>query len=189
VPTGIDPGELVQKTFTPLAKLYPQSNKIITCMAPSKTFNLAGLMFANLIIPDDDLRQQWIDNNFPIVNPLSLSGAQAAYQYGHDWLDQLCHYLDSNFDYLDTFLKKNLPNAIHTTSESTYLAWIDISAYLGNKINLTEYFAQNAGVLLEGGDMFVGNADGCIRLNLACPQSVLMEGLNRIKISLTQYSN
>jgi len=167
------------QAFTPLAKLYPDEN-IITCMAPSKTFNLAGLMFANLIIPDNDLRQKWLDNNFPIINPLSLAGAQAAYSEGQNWLNALSDYLDKNFKFLDQFLRENLPNAIYQESESTYLAWVNLSAYFGREQNLTEFFAQKAGVLLEGGDMFVGNADGCIRLNLACTKVKLKEGLNRL---------
>jgi len=149
-------------------------------MAPSKTFNLAGLMFANLIIPDDDLRRMWIENNFPIVNPLSLAGAQAAYSDGHCWLQALTEYLDDNFKLLNSFLSENLPKAIYQQPESTYLAWVDLSAYFDKDKNLTEFFAQTAGVLLEGGDMFVGNADGCIRLNLACPRVKLKEGLMRI---------
>ena len=171
------------QTFTPLAKLFPNEN-IITCMAPSKTFNLAGLMFANLIIPDDDLRQKWLDNNFPIINPLSLAGAQAAYSKGHEWLKALILYLDENFKYLNTFLSQNLPKAIYQQSESTYLAWVNLSAYFDKDENLTEFFAQKAGVLLEGGDMFVGNANGYIRLNLACPRSRLKEGLNRILMAI-----
>ncbi len=167
------------QTFTPLAKLFPTEN-IITCMAPSKTFNLAGLMFANLIIPDDALRQKWLDNNFPIINPLSLAGAQAAYSEGQNWLNALIDYLDDNFKILDQFLRENLPDAIYQKSESTYLAWVNLSAYFDNDNNLTEFFAQKAAVLLEGGDMFVANADGYIRLNLACPRSRLKDGLKRI---------
>ncbi|MCF6320097.1 MAG: aminotransferase class I/II-fold pyridoxal phosphate-dependent enzyme [Proteobacteria bacterium] len=168
-----------EQAFTPLAKLYPGKN-IITCMSPSKTFNLAGLMFANLIIPNDNLRRMWIENNFPIVNPLSLAGAQAAYSNGHCWLQALTEYLDDNFKFLNSYLSENLPKAIYQQPESTYLAWVNLSAYFDKEENLTEFFAQTAGVLLEGGDMFVGNADGCIRLNLACPRVKLKEGLMRI---------
>lgn len=174
------------QTFTPLAKLFPNEN-IITCMAPSKTFNLAGLMFANLIIPDDDLRVKWIENNFPIVNPLSLAGAQAAYSDGHKWLEGLTEYLDENFKYLNDFLCQNLPKAIYQESESTYLAWVNLSAYFDKDENLTEFFAQKVGVLLEGSDMFVDNADGYIRLNLACPRVRLEEGLSRIAKVINSY--
>ncbi len=176
-----------EQTFTPLATLFPDSDKIITCMAASKTFNLAGLMFANLIIPNDELREKWQQEHFPIVNPLSLVGVQAAYEKGGDWLLALTEYLDNNFDYLDSYLKQNLPKAIFQISQSTYLAWVNISAYFGKDINLTEFFARKAGVLLEGGDMFAGNADGCIRLNLACPLSKLKDGLEKISHAIKDY--
>ena len=168
------------QTFTPLAKLYPNCDKIITCMAASKTFNLAGMMFATIIIPCDKLREQWQQDHMPITHPLSLVAVQAAYEKGHDWLQELSVYLDDNFKFLASFLHQKLPKAVHHTSQSTYLAWIDVSAYLGQEINLTEFFAQQAGVLLEGGDMFVGNAQGCIRLNLACPRKKLLIALNKI---------
>ncbi len=175
------------QTFTPLAALFPESDKIVTCMAASKTFNLADLMFANLIIPHDELRDKWQQEHFPIVNPLSLVGVQAAYEKGGNWLDELTDYLDNNFDYLDKYLKQNLPKVVFQISQSTYLAWVDISAYLGKEINLTEFFAMNAGVLLEGGNMFVGNADGCIRLNLACPLAKLKDGLEKINQAIKDY--
>lgn len=166
--------------FTPIAKLFPDTDQIITCMAPSKTFNLAGLMFANIIIPNDELRIKWIDDHTPIVNPLSLAGAQAAYTHGTSWLVMLCKYLDDNFVFLKDFLQENLPKAIYQIPQSTYLAWINLHAYCPKQMNLTEFFAQNAGVLLEGGDMFVANADGCIRLNLACPRIKLNDALNKL---------
>ncbi len=170
--------------FTPLAKLFDNHEKIITCMAPSKTFNLAGMMFANVIIHDEYLREQWLHKNFPIVNPLSLAAAQAAYQNGDSWLKQLCHYLDDSCEYLQHFLQQHLPQARYTIPESTYLAWVDVNAYFSSDENLTRFFAEKAGVLLEGGDMFVANADGFIRLNLACPRSKLKKALQKIKSAI-----
>lgn len=165
----------------PLAKLYPESDQIITCMAPSKTFNLAGLMFANIIIPNDEIRTIWDEKCFPMSNPLSLVAAHAAYEDGEEWLDQLSEYLDGNFDYLDKFIKEKLPRVRFEIPESTYLAWLDVNAYLPDVKSLPLFFAQNAGILLEGGNMFVANSDGYIRLNMACPRSVIEEGLKRIE--------
>jgi len=170
----------VGKSFTPLAKLFPDSDQIITCMAPSKTFNLAGFMFANIIIPNDELRNKWNERHLPVGNPLSIVAAEAAYAYGQEWLEEVCIYLDENFDFSQQFLSQHLPKAIFTIPEATYLAWIDLNAYFTKDENLTLFFANNAGVLLEGGNMFVSNADGFVRLNLACPKAVLEEGLNRI---------
>ena len=172
------------QSFTPLAKLYPTNDNIITCMAPSKTFNLAGMMFASLIIPNDKLRKQWQEDHLPVVNPLSLVAAHAAYSKAGKWLQALRDYLDKNFLFLHDYLKKYLPKAVYTIPESTYLAWIDLSSYLGKEQNITLFFVEKAGVLLEGGNMFVANAQGHIRLNVACPKSILEDALNKITIAI-----
>lgn len=172
------------QTFTPLAKLFPDTDQIITCMAPSKTFNLAGILFANIIIPHEGLRKEWGKHHLGIENPLSLTAAQAAYLYGQPWLDALTVYLDDNFKFLNDFLELHLPKAVFQIPEATYLAWVNVRAYFAEGENLTLFFAEKAGVLLEGGNMFVSNADGFIRLNLACPKAVLEEGLHRIKSAI-----
>ena len=168
------------KQFTPMASLFPNSDRIITCMAPSKTFNLAGNLFANIIIPNDDLRMKYNENYLPVENPLSIVAAEAAYSEGHAWLMELTDYLDANFKYLKEQIDTYLPHSKFTIPDATYLAWVDVSYYFTDNENLTLYFARNAGVLLEGGNMFVANADGYIRLNLACPRVLLEEGLRRI---------
>ena len=170
----------IDQSFTPMASLFPDSDQIITCMAPSKTFNLAGNMFANIIIPNDALRTTYSEGYLPIENPLSIVAAQAAYTHGHEWLIELTAYLDANFRYLKSQLDKHLPHTIFVIAESTYLAWVNVSHYFSDNENLTLFFARNAGVLLEGGDMFVANAEGYIRLNLACPRERLEEGLGRV---------
>ncbi len=167
-------------SFTPMAGLFPNSDQIITCMAPSKTFNLAGNLFANIIIPNDELRKTYSENYLPVENPLSIVAAQAAYTDGHAWLNELTDYLDANFKYLKAQLDAHLPHTKFVISESTYLAWVNVSHYFPTDENLTLFFARNAGVLLEGGDMFVANASGHIRLNLACPRVRLEEGLHRV---------
>ncbi|MGB1240987.1 MAG: MalY/PatB family protein [Chitinophagales bacterium] len=169
-----------EQQFTPLAKLFPDSDQIITCMSPSKTFNMAGFMFSNLIIPNDKLREKWQEDYFGVENPLSITAAQAAYTYGMEWLKEVSIYIDNNFDFLQQYLSKHLPKVQFTISEATYLAWINLDAYFSKEENLTLFFANHAGVLLEGGNMFVSNSDGFIRLNLACPKSILEEGLKRI---------
>lgn len=172
------------EVHTPLAKLFPQTDRIITCMAPSKTFNMAGLMLSNVIIPNKELRDVWQARHYGFENPLSIVAAQAAYQYGSEWLKQLKIYLDDNFAFVKEYLDHHLPSAVFRIPEATYLAWVNISAYLPEEKNMPLYFANKAGVLLEGGNMFVANSDGYIRLNLACPRSTLEEGLKRICIAL-----
>lgn len=175
------------KRHIPLAGLFPGYSRIVTCMAPSKTFNLAGLMFSNVIIPDERLMAVWKARHYDFENPLSIAAAQAAYLHGEEWLDQLKLYLDRNFEFTGEYLRAHLPRAKYRASEATYLAWVDINAYLPKDpdLFLPRFFAEKAGVLLEGGNMFVANSDGFIRLNLACPRKTLESGLQRICGALT----
>jgi len=172
------------QVHTPLAKLFPQTDRIITCMSTSKTFNLAGMMFSNIIIPNKEIRASWQARHYSMENPLSIVATLAAYEHGHEWLKQLKDYLDDNFAFVKQYLDQHLPKAVFRIPKATYLAWVNISAYLPEEKNLPLYFANNAGVLLEGGDMFVANSDGYIRLNVACPRSIVEEGLKRITEAL-----
>ncbi|MCP5025882.1 MAG: putative C-S lyase [Actinomycetia bacterium] len=167
-------------THTPLAKLFPESDQIITCMSSSKTFNLAGLGIANVIIPNDEIRGIWVDRKFPVVNPISAAAATGVFRDGDGWLTQLRSYLDGNFELVGETLADRLPDAVFRVPDATYLAWIDLRAYFPADIDLTRYFAERTGVLVEGGHQFVADADGHIRINLACPRSVVEEALARI---------
>lgn len=170
----------LNQVHIPLGKIMPDYKKLITCMAPSKTFNIAGLMLSHIIIREESLREIWLNRHYNFDNPLSIAAAQAAYENGEIWLEDLRAYLDENFRFTQEYLSQNLPNSKFRVSEATYLAWVDLSTYFEKDENLPLFFAYRAGVLLEGGDMFVQNSDGFIRLNLACPKSVLEEGLKRI---------
>jgi len=164
----------------PLAKLFPAYKKLVTSMAQSKTFNTAGLMISNIIIPDEELKATWLSRHYNLDNPLSVAGSQAAYEKGEPWLEELLEYLDNNFKFTKEFLASHLPKAKFRIPEATYLAWVDVSAYFGKDEDLSAFFANHAGVILEGGNMFVRNSDCFVRLNIACPKSVLAEGLDRI---------
>lgn len=168
------------KIHTPLAKLFPDSDQIITCMAPSKTFNLAGLMIANIIIPSPELRARWQKRTQPFVNPISLAAAQGVYENGHQWLETLRGYLDKNFSLLESELKAHLPDAIFKIPDATYLAWIDLSAYFPASVNLTRLFLDEAGVIIEGGEMFISDGGIRIRMNVACPRLQLKDALKRV---------
>lgn len=179
------------KRHIPMGKIMMDYPKLITCMAPSKTFNLAGLAFSNIMIRDPDTREEFKsrDKLFGMVNPLSLTAAKAAYDEGGAWHEALKEYLDSNFAFVKDFLAANLPDAVMNISEATYLAWVDLSQVIPGMEELTDFFANNAGVLLEGGDaLFVGNAKGYIRLNLAMPQSVIRTGLERMRNAIHQHN-
>ncbi|EEF15949.1 hypothetical protein AM202_0279 [Actinobacillus minor 202] len=164
----------------PLGKIMPDYERLITAMAPSKTFNMAGLMISNIIIRSETLKQIWLNRHYNFDNPLSIAAAQAAYEEGENWLIALQAYLDQNFEFVGEYLKQHLPKAKYRISEATYLGWIDLSAYFSPEEDLSSFFAYQAGVLLEGGNMFVKNSEGFIRLNLACPRSIVEEGMKRI---------
>ena len=164
----------------PLGKVMPDYGRLITCMAPSKTFNLAGMMISNIIIRDEELRKIWLSRHYNFDNPLSIAAAQSAYEKGEPWLEELQLYLDENFRFVGEYLAEHLPRAKYRLSEATYLAWVDLSGYFEPDEHLPKFFAYKAGVLLEGGNMFVQNSEGFIRLNLACPKATLAEGLRRI---------
>ena len=102
-------------------------------------------------------------------------------------MQQLQVYLDGNFQFVADYLAANLPQAVFQIPESTYLAWVDVSRYFPETEDLPLFFANKAGVLLEGGDgMFVGNAAGYVRLNLAMPRAIIAKGLERICEAINQ---
>ncbi len=174
-------------THTPLVSCFPNNRKIITCTAPSKTFNLAGNLISHIFIRDQAIREQWIALYDDCLSPLSLSGTQAAYSQCDDWLEQLKTYLDANFALLEQFLKNQLPKAQFVIPQATYLAWVDFSYYLNqfdDGDNPTLFFAKHAQVILEGGEKFVGNGEGHVRINVACPRAVLQQGLAQIAAAL-----
>lgn len=172
------------RTHIPTGKIIPDYKKLITCMSASKTFNMAGLMFSDIIIRDEALREAFKarDKIVGFVNPISVAAHQAAYENCGDWLDELKAYLDGNFAYVKSFLDEYLPEAVMSIPEATYLAWVNIGVCIPDIKDLPDFFANEAGVLLEGGNsLFVGNAEGYIRLNLAMPRSIIETGMARIR--------
>ena len=123
----------------------------------------------------------------PTENPLSVVATQAAYEKGEDWLQAMNNYLDDNFNYLADFLEKELPHAEFKIPEATYLAWVDLSYYIKEKDideSMAKFFIKNAGVIIEGAEQFVHNAEGHIRINIAVPREVMKKGLQKIKAAL-----
>lgn len=119
-----------------------------------------------------------------------LTAAKAAYDLGHPWLEELKKYLDDNFVFVKDYLDENLSDAVMNIPEATYLAWVDLSKCLPDIEDLSGFFANRAGVLLEGGNaLFVGNAEGYIRLNLAMPRSIIKKGLDRMCEAIRNYNS
>jgi len=170
---------------TPVAKLFPEEDTIITCTAPTKTFNAAGLKISNIIIQNKIFQRKWSAHNGPeLLSPLSLTAVKAAYNEGEEWLEQLLVYLDDNFAFMDRYLKENLPKARFIIPEGTYLAWIDFSGYGYDDKKLGRILLKEANVLLESGTMFGPEGSGFQRINIACPRTILEQGLKRISVAL-----
>lgn len=168
------------KRHIPLAKLIPDYKRIVTCMAPSKSFNIAGLQHSQLVIPDEGLRKTWKMRHLGGENPLSLAACRAAYEKGEPWLEALLRYVDGNQELVKSVLQAQLPEALFEIPEAGYLAWIDFGAYFPAGAKLARFFAEKAGVLLEDERMFVANAEGCVRLNLAMPRAQLAKTMDQI---------
>lgn len=163
-----------------LASLYPGCERIITCTSPSKTFNLAGNISANLFVPTEELEQKYYERFQDPVPCLATVATEAAYTLCEQWVDELRQYLDQNFSFMEMFLKDNLPEAKMQIPEGTYLAWVDFSGLGLSDDEIKSRIIQKAGVIIEAGNEFVANGDGYMRFNLACPRSVLEEALQRV---------
>lgn len=157
----------------------------ISCTAPSKTFNLAGLKTSNIVIPDDMLRNTFrkeLDKQGAGgVNLFGMAACRAAYEGGEGWLEELRSYLWGNYQKLCRFVEQELPELKVTELEGTYLAWVDVSG-----LNLTaeeqdELLTQKARVWLNRGETYGQGGENFWRFNLACPRSVLVEALERLR--------
>ena len=173
----------------PMGKIMPDYSRLITCMAASKTFNLAGMLFSNIIIRDAGLRRRFVRANKlgESVNPLSLAAYQAAYEKGGEWLDQLQDYLDANFEFAVKYIRENIPGAVCEVSQATYLLWVDLNGCGIDTSELSKFFAKSVGLLVESGNrLFVGNAAGFVRVNLAMPRALVAEGLERMAAAVRE---
>lgn len=175
----------------PMAKIMPEYKKLVTCMSASKTFNIAGLLHSNIIIRDPEMRAQFVkrDKLVGSINPISLEAHRTAYEKGGDWLEELKTYLDENFKFMKEYLNENAPAVECFVPEATYLAWVDMGKALPDVEDMCDFFANEAGVLLEGGNgLFVGNAEGYVRLNLAMPRALIAEGLKRMATAIAKHN-
>lgn len=171
----------------PIASLSPEvAQRTVTLMAPSKTFNIAGLECSFAIIQDPALRKQVEAARMglvPSVNLLGAVAATAAYRSGQPWLDELLAYLEQNIETMAQFIAAELPGVRMCKPEGTYLAWLDCRE-TGLTGDLCEFFIKNGGVAFNNGAMFGKGGQGFVRLNFGCPRSTLLEGLQRMKTAL-----
>jgi len=176
---------LFGKRHIPFASLGKEvADLTITCMAPSKTFNLAGLYTSVVIATNPDLKKRY-ERILDVVhvggdNILGQVALEAAYTSGHDWLDQLLSYLESNYRLLCMRLKEEAPEIGISPLEATYLTWLDFS-FLGlDESELKEFIIKQARLGLNDGPMFGPGGANHQRLNIATPSKILQEGLDRL---------
>ncbi|MBA4407816.1 MAG: cystathionine beta-lyase [Odoribacter sp.] len=173
---------------TPLAGISEEiAQNSVICMAPSKTFNTAGLTTSFLVIPN---RRHFVAYErvmrLPHLHMGNIFGTvalEAAYTHGDEWLTQLLQYLQENYQQLEQFFQENIPEVKVMRPESTYLIWIDFSA-LGLTDEILNKKLIDGGVGLNRGVQFGKQGSGFMRMNMGCPRSVLMEALLRIKNAL-----
>ena len=170
--------------YTPFASLSDAFlHRSVTCVSPSKAFNIAGLQIANIVAFDNDLRSR-IDKAINInevcdVNPFGVAATIAAYNEGEEWLNQLVDYLHGNYEAMAEFCRRELPEFPITRLEGTYLVWMDCSS-LGMPSDALEHaLLDDARLWLNAGTMYGAEGEGYMRWNIACPRSVMLDGLNR----------
>ena len=171
--------------YTPFASLSERfQQNSITCVSPSKAFNLAGLQIANIIAADDDVRRR-IDRAINInevcdVNPFGVIATIAAYNEGGEWLDALRKYLRGNYEYLCHFFAERLPQYPVLPLEGTYWVWIDCRALGIGSDATTLRLQEQQKLMVNSGTMYGPGGEGFIRLNIACPRALLADGLERM---------
>ena len=177
--------------YTPFASLSERFRQnSVTCVSPSKAFNLAGLQIANIIAADEGVRRR-IDRAINInevcdVNPFGVIATIAAYNEGSAWLDALRKYLWENYEYLYRFFEQRLPQYPVLPLEGTYLVWIDCRASSIGSDATTLRLQEEQKLMVNSGTLYGPGGEGFIRLNIACPRTLLADGLERIAHVLVQ---
>ncbi|BCB05434.1 MalY/PatB family protein [Bacillus sp. KH172YL63] len=177
------------REHTPLASLHESYRDMnITCIAPSKTFNLAGLQASAIITANPDHREKIADihkkQGFFTLNAFGIIGMEAAYRHGEPWLNDILQYLEENVQITKTFLTEHLPDLQLVDPEGTYLVWIDCTKLDLSDEDLKDRLLNKGKIALEPGPKYGPGGEGFVRMNIACPQATLIEGLNRIKKAL-----
>lgn len=170
--------------YTPFASISEEfAARSVVCISPSKAFNMAGLQIANIVAPDEEVRQK-IDKAINVnevcdVNPFGVLATIAAYNEGEEWLVQLLDYLKGNYLWMRDFCHNHLSQFPVGRLEGTYLVWMDCSSLHQSSEELEQNLMKEARLWLNAGTMYGAEGEGFMRWNIACPRSVLEEGLKR----------
>lgn len=173
-------------SHVPFASIKEEyANISVTCTAPSKTFNLAGLQVSNVFIPNPALKKKFKTeinkSGYSQLNTMGLIACKAAYQYGEEWLEELKAYIYDNIITARDFIEKEIPALKVVDTEGTYLFWVDFNELGMEEADLEDFITEKAGLWLDGGTMFGPEGKGFQRFNLACPKSTLLRALNQLR--------
>jgi cystathionine beta-lyase len=174
----------IGQAYIPFASVsFEIAERTITCLAPTKAFNLAGLQTAAIIIPNPEIRKL-VDrgiNTDEVAEPntFAIQAAEAAFDEGEEWLEELREYLELNRKFMIETLGQLVPEVHVVEAEATYLAWIDCVAITNDTKVLCEFIRERTGLYLSSGDIFGGNGSRFVRWNYACPKALLEDGIQR----------
>ncbi|GAB6100621.1 pyridoxal phosphate-dependent aminotransferase [Halanaerocella petrolearia] len=171
------------QVFSSLSEEFKQNSVI--CNAPTKTFNIAGIQISNIIIPNQNIRElfQHTLESTGVGRPniFAVTAARAAYNKGEEWLDELLVYLKNNLEFLQSYIEENIPQINVIEPEGTYLVWLDFRELGLTDKEIRSLLFKEAELILNPGPIFGEQGSGFQRINIACPKSVLKEGLQRLK--------
>lgn len=169
--------------FATASKKAAQNN--ITLMAPSKTFNIAGIVSSFAVVENEEIRKKYFDYlNARQLGEGTIFGylaAQYAYEYGEEWLNQALEYIQENIDFVDDYLQKNIPQIKVVKPDASFLIWLDCSELNLSQPDLEKLFIQKAKLALNSGTMFGKEGKGFMRLNVGCPRITLEKALDNLK--------
>lgn len=173
-------------THVPVASLTPETaERTVTCIAPSKTFNLAGMSTSSIIIANPALRKEFrkITDSLHISNGniFGTVASEAAYTSGDQWLDELLSYIDGNIEFTVDYLGKMIPEIIPSATEATYMIWLDCRKLGMKGSELMSFFVNRAGIGMNEGSSFGPGGEGFMRMNVATTRAVLKRALENIE--------
>ena len=164
----------------------------VSMMAPSKTFNLAGMASSSVIISNPELRnifQIMLDRvHVGMGNLFGMVASEAAYTHGEEWLNQMLDYVKGNLDYMEDYIKKHIPKIKMIRPEATYLVWLDFRELRMNSEDLKKFILHDAKLGLNDGPVFGPGGDGFQRMNVACPRAYVVEAMQRLEKAISELS-
>lgn len=171
------------QVFADLKEEYREIS--VTCTAPSKTFNIAGLQVSNIFIPNTRLRHQFkrqLDaSGYSQLNAVGIVACEAAYRDGREWYDGVCSYIKENIEYVGKYLEENIPGVKLLKPEGTYLLWLDFRELHLSDTALEDLIIKKAGLWIDSGAIFGDAGKGFQRINAACPREILEKALNKLE--------